>query len=138
MCRLANARVICFAWLIFITGWCLALAILANWRWAGATYGVGDHMSHYNVNVSVPKTLIQHLISVGDHERGNSMSRLAKRCCSRLLETEISPLNLCRMRGRAEQQAQKNGGQDLGRMICRISICITSRVLDCARARSRS
>ena len=26
------------------------------------TYGVGDHMSHYNVNVSVPKTLIQHLI----------------------------------------------------------------------------
>jgi NAD+ synthase (glutamine-hydrolysing) len=26
------------------------------------TYGVGDHMSHYNVNVSVPKTLIQHLL----------------------------------------------------------------------------
>jgi NAD+ synthase (glutamine-hydrolysing) len=27
-----------------------------------STYGVGDHMSHYNVNVSVPKTLIQYLI----------------------------------------------------------------------------
>src|SRR5207253_3113226 len=27
-----------------------------------ATYGVGDQMSHYNVNTSVPKTLIQHLI----------------------------------------------------------------------------
>jgi len=26
------------------------------------TYGVGDHMSHYNVNTSVPKTLIQYLI----------------------------------------------------------------------------
>lgn len=26
------------------------------------TYGVGDHMSHYSVNASVPKTLIQHLI----------------------------------------------------------------------------
>jgi NAD+ synthase (glutamine-hydrolysing) len=26
------------------------------------TYGVGDQMSHYNVNASVPKTLIQHLI----------------------------------------------------------------------------
>ena len=26
------------------------------------TYGVGDHMSHYNVNASVSKTLIQHLI----------------------------------------------------------------------------
>ncbi|HSE08255.1 MAG TPA: NAD(+) synthase [Nocardioidaceae bacterium] len=27
-----------------------------------ATYGVGDQMSHYNVNAGVPKTLIQHLI----------------------------------------------------------------------------
>jgi NAD+ synthase (glutamine-hydrolysing) len=26
------------------------------------TYGVGDHMSHYNVNVSVPKTLISYLV----------------------------------------------------------------------------
>ncbi|HVP29713.1 MAG TPA: NAD(+) synthase [Myxococcota bacterium] len=26
------------------------------------TYGVGDHMSHYAVNASVPKTLIQHLV----------------------------------------------------------------------------
>lgn len=26
------------------------------------TYGVGDHMSHYNVNAGAPKTLIQHLI----------------------------------------------------------------------------
>ena len=26
------------------------------------TYGVGDHMSHYNANASVPKTLIRHLV----------------------------------------------------------------------------
>ena len=26
------------------------------------TYGVGDHMSHYNVTASVPKTLISHLV----------------------------------------------------------------------------
>jgi len=26
------------------------------------TYGVGDHMSHYDVNAGVPKTLLQHLI----------------------------------------------------------------------------
>jgi NAD+ synthase (glutamine-hydrolysing) len=26
------------------------------------TYGVGDQMSHYNVNGGIPKTLIQHLI----------------------------------------------------------------------------
>ncbi len=32
------------------------------------TYGVGDHMSHYNVNGSVPKTLIRYLIQwVADH-----------------------------------------------------------------------
>src|SRR5581483_5146836 len=29
---------------------------------AWATYGVGDHMSHYSVNASVPKTLIQFLL----------------------------------------------------------------------------
>ena len=27
-----------------------------------STYGVGDQMSHYNVNASLPKTLVQHLI----------------------------------------------------------------------------
>src|SRR5690606_21208413 len=27
-----------------------------------STYGVGDHMSHYNVNGGVAKTLIRHLI----------------------------------------------------------------------------
>lgn len=27
-----------------------------------STYGVGDHMSHYNVNASVPKTLVRHLV----------------------------------------------------------------------------
>jgi NAD+ synthase (glutamine-hydrolysing) len=27
-----------------------------------STYGVGDHMSHYNVNASVPKTLIKYLV----------------------------------------------------------------------------
>ncbi|HXE14599.1 MAG TPA: hypothetical protein VN633_20905, partial [Bryobacteraceae bacterium] len=26
------------------------------------TYGVGDHMSHYNVNASVPKTLMAHVV----------------------------------------------------------------------------
>ena len=32
------------------------------------TYGVGDQMSHYNVNAGVPKTLVQHLIRwVAEH-----------------------------------------------------------------------
>ena len=39
-----------------------APATCPSWRWAGRTYGVGDHMAHYHVNASVPKTLIQYLI----------------------------------------------------------------------------
>jgi NAD+ synthase (glutamine-hydrolysing) len=31
------------------------------------TYGIGDHMSHYGVNASVPKTLIRHLIHWAAH-----------------------------------------------------------------------
>ncbi|WP_300010675.1 NAD(+) synthase [Pseudonocardia sp.] len=53
------------------------------------TYGVGDQMSHYNVNGGVPKTLIQHLIrwvvSSGqfDDEVGEVLTDV--------LDTEISP-----------------------------------------------
>ncbi|HVJ13517.1 MAG TPA: NAD(+) synthase, partial [Burkholderiales bacterium] len=54
-----------------------------------ATYGVGDHMSHYNVNASVPKTLIQHLI--GWIAESEEFSTDVKRALKRVLETEISP-----------------------------------------------
>ena len=53
------------------------------------TYGVGDQMSHYNVNAGVPKTLIQHLIrwviSSGQFEPAVSET------LSSILATEISP-----------------------------------------------
>jgi NAD+ synthase (glutamine-hydrolysing) len=54
-----------------------------------ATYGVGDQMSHYNVNGSVPKTLIQYLVRwVADtdefgHGAGDTLRSI--------LDTEISP-----------------------------------------------
>jgi NAD+ synthase (glutamine-hydrolysing) len=54
-----------------------------------ATYGVGDHMSHYNVNASVPKTLIQFL--VGWVAQADEFSADVKRALRRVLETEISP-----------------------------------------------
>jgi NAD+ synthase (glutamine-hydrolysing) len=54
-----------------------------------ATYGVGDHMSHYNVNASVPKTLIQFL--VGWVAVSDEFSADVKRALKRVLETEISP-----------------------------------------------
>ncbi len=54
-----------------------------------STYGVGDQMSHYNVNASVPKTLIQHLIRwvirTGDFDVD------AKATMERILGTLISP-----------------------------------------------
>jgi len=53
------------------------------------TYGVGDHMSHYNVNGGAPKTLIQHLIrwvaekQIFDAEVSNTLLKV--------LSGEISP-----------------------------------------------
>lgn len=53
------------------------------------TYGVGDHMSHYNVNASVPKTLIQHLIRwvIDSNQFGAGTSAILQA----VLDTEISP-----------------------------------------------
>ena len=53
------------------------------------TYGVGDHMSHYNVNASVPKTLIQHLIRWV--ARSAHTSPETSRILLDILDTEISP-----------------------------------------------
>jgi NAD+ synthase (glutamine-hydrolysing) len=55
-----------------------------------ATYGVGDHMSHYTVNAGVPKTLIQHLIRwVVSHREGVDDAEAA--VLQSVLDTEITP-----------------------------------------------
>jgi len=53
------------------------------------TYGVGDQMSHYNVNASVPKTLVRHLIRwvAASGELGGSGGEVLER----ILDTPISP-----------------------------------------------
>jgi NAD+ synthase (glutamine-hydrolysing) len=53
------------------------------------TYGVGDHMAHYHVNASVPKTLIQYLIrwTALTDQLGSEVSPVLYD----ILETEISP-----------------------------------------------
>ncbi|MDJ1114692.1 NAD(+) synthase [Microbacterium dauci] len=59
-----------------------------------ATYGVGDHMSHYAVNVGVPKTLIQHLIRwviAHSDDDGTTLTDAAKAVLQSVLDTEISP-----------------------------------------------
>jgi len=53
------------------------------------TYGVGDHMSHYNVNASLPKTLIQHLIRFV--AASGDVSDETARLLHAILATEISP-----------------------------------------------
>jgi len=53
------------------------------------TYGVGDQMSHYNVNASVPKTLIQHLIRFV--AASGDVSDETARLLHAILATEISP-----------------------------------------------
>ncbi len=51
------------------------------------TYGVGDQMSHYNVNSSVPKTLIQHLIRWEASREDETTASVLRA----IVDTEISP-----------------------------------------------
>jgi NAD+ synthase (glutamine-hydrolysing) len=54
-----------------------------------STYGVGDHMSHYHVNASVPKTLVQYLVRYV--ARAGSLGADASRVLMDVLDTAISP-----------------------------------------------
>ncbi len=77
--RLANQR----------HGFVLGTGDLSELALGWCTYGVGDQMSHYNVNGSVAKTLIQHLIrwvaKTGQFDTAASEVLLS------VLDTEISP-----------------------------------------------
>jgi NAD+ synthase (glutamine-hydrolysing) len=53
------------------------------------TYGVGDHMSHYNVNGSVPKTLIKHLVRWVAAQGG--FGPVCSQALIDVVDTEISP-----------------------------------------------
>ncbi|MFN8033028.1 MAG: NAD(+) synthase [Mycobacterium sp.] len=54
-----------------------------------STYGVGDQMSHYNVNAGVPKTLIQHLIRwvISSGQFSDAVDEILQS----VLDTEITP-----------------------------------------------
>jgi NAD+ synthase (glutamine-hydrolysing) len=76
------------------------------------TYGVGDQMSHYNVNAGVPKTLIQHLIrwTMTTRQFGeDALDTLAS-----ILATEISPELVPVLAGETPQSTEaKVGPYDL-------------------------
>jgi NAD+ synthase (glutamine-hydrolysing) len=70
------------------SGFVLGTGDLSELALGWATYGVGDHMSHYNVNGGVAKTLIRHLIRwvAGLNEMAGAADVL-----NSILGTEISP-----------------------------------------------
>ncbi len=70
-------------------GFVLGTGDLSELALGWSTYGVGDHMSHYNVNGGVAKTLIQHLIR-WVAERG-LVGEAAVPTLHAILATEISP-----------------------------------------------
>src|SRR4029077_12756625 len=68
------------------------------------TYGVGDHMSHYSVNASVPKTLIQFLLRwVADTKQ---LVEKTSHVLRSILDTEFSP-ELVPGDGDGEQPCQR-------------------------------
>jgi NAD+ synthase (glutamine-hydrolysing) len=77
--RLANQR----GGIVLGTGDLSELAL--GW----STYGVGDQMSHYNVNGGVPKTLIQHLIRwvISSQQFDDAVNEVLQS----VLDTEITP-----------------------------------------------
>ena len=69
---------------------CVGTGDLSELALGWCTYGVGDQMSHYNVNAGVPKTLIQHLIRwVVDS--GQFDAETQRRCCERDPRARRSP-----------------------------------------------
>jgi NAD+ synthase (glutamine-hydrolysing) len=77
--RLANQR----------KGIVLGTGDLSELALGWCTYGVGDQMSHYNVNASVAKTSIQHLIRWAANS--GQFDKEASDVLLSVLDTEISP-----------------------------------------------
>ncbi|PHK93919.1 NAD(+) synthase [Pseudoroseomonas rhizosphaerae] len=73
----------------FHGGMVLGTGDLSELALGWCTYGVGDQMSHYNVNAGVPKTLIQHLIRwvIGSGQFDAAVGETLQS----VLDTEISP-----------------------------------------------
>ena len=72
------------------------------------TYGVGDQMSHYNVNGGVPKTLIQHLIRWVIETK--LFADEVDATLRRIVDTEISPELVPVTAGEAPQSTEAKVG----------------------------
>ncbi len=70
-------------------GFVLGTGDLSEVALGWSTYGVGDQMSHYNVNAGVPKTLIQYLIRWAT--RTDQFDKVTDAVLEAILRQEISP-----------------------------------------------
>jgi NAD+ synthase (glutamine-hydrolysing) len=73
------------------------------------TYGVGDHMSHYAVNVSVPKTLIQYLIRwvAKSGQLGSVASAALEEVSRTIISPELVP-------GKSEEEPAQHAEEIVG------------------------
>lgn len=57
------------------------------------TYGVGDHMAHYGVNASVPKTLIQYLLRwvANTRQLGSEVAAVLQEVLETIISAELVP-----------------------------------------------
>jgi len=96
--RLANQR----GGIVLGTGDLSELAL--GW----CTYGVGDQMSHYNVNGGVPKTLMQHLIRwvIASRQFDDAVSTTLQA----ILDTEITPELIPTAEGETPQSTEATIG----------------------------
>ena len=98
--RLANQR----GGIVLGTGDLSELAL--GW----CTYGVGDQMSHYNVNGGVPKTLIQHLIRWVSTTGQLGADPELTGVLSEILDQEITPELVPTRPGEKPQRTEDNVG----------------------------
>ncbi|MEO7741730.1 MAG: NAD(+) synthase [Usitatibacter sp.] len=75
------------------------------------TYGVGDHMSHYNVNGSVSKTLIQYLVRWV--MKSGQLDAAASETLRAILDTVISPELVPASAGALQSTESKIGPYEL-------------------------
>ena len=71
------------------------------------TYGVGDHMAHYSVNASVPKTLIQYLLRwvAGTRQLGAEVAAVLEEVLETTISAELVP--------REPGKGQPRGAEDV-------------------------
>ena len=113
-----------------------APATCPSWRSGWSTYGVGDHMSHYGVNGSVPKTLIQYLIrwvaERGEPSSGDARDGARRRSSTPTISPELIPP------ARAATRPAQRSEDASARTSCRTSSSTTCSASGSAPRRSRT